>query len=468
MAAWQPNGRHLYVAQHNAIGESTEARELSHQKGNGTAAGAAGAAGEGAGAEEGERGPQGQAPEVRHVGAWKRELRRREAAAAAAGVAPSANHVLLFERNGLQHGGFDVPAPLALTGSDEHGNDQIVESMAWSPDSTVLAFVLGPNCSISETGSVHRTLQLWHRSNWHWYLKFERRYAACEGLVAAWIASAAGGLTLRVFTAAGAAAASTFVWAPCTSALGTAAVVDGAAVLLTPLRESIVPPPLCAAAVALPAPPLAIALRSHSTTEREALAAVLSNGSVAVVESVEEDLWEESLEDQEERSGGWTGQGSPRLLPRLLALPEGYERRLVRQAAWISHNTLLLVLAGEPLSPSSGGGGGSGSGDDDLLELDVSAALELPEDSPVDFASIIGAAREVSCLPAPGRVVACAAVAPGWPTGGVAVQLDSGEVWGYLPGGTMESLPHGAAFPAACPRMAAPRRCRPARLLVVR
>lgn len=31
----------------------------------------------------------------------------------------------------------------------------------------------------------HR-LQLWHRSNWHWYLKTERRFEGCTGLVARW------------------------------------------------------------------------------------------------------------------------------------------------------------------------------------------------------------------------------------------------------------------------------------------
>ncbi len=29
-------------------------------------------------------------------------------------------------------------------------------------------------------------LQLWHRSNWHWYLKSERRFEMCEGLAIQW------------------------------------------------------------------------------------------------------------------------------------------------------------------------------------------------------------------------------------------------------------------------------------------
>ena len=127
------------------------------------------------------------------------------------------------------------------------------------------------------------------------------------------------------------------------SARGTAVVVDGAALLLTPLRHTVVPPPLCAVAAALPAPVTCLALRdcgecevgaapagSHvaftlasqcqhlpspcPATERhcllpppcptpccctaQAVAAVLSDGAIALLESVEEDLWEDSLEEQ--------------------------------------------------------------------------------------------------------------------------------------------------------------------------
>jgi len=81
----------------------------------------------------------------------------------------------------------------------------------------------------------------------------------------------------------------------------------------------VVPPPMCAAAMALPAPAVAIALRQ--CCEDEAVAAVLSDGRIAVVHSVEADLWEESLEEQLERAA-WDAPGHPKLTPhRVLTLP---------------------------------------------------------------------------------------------------------------------------------------------------
>ncbi len=69
--------------------------------------------------------------------------------------------VLLYERNGLAHGGFDL-----LPGSGD------VAALRWSPDSELLAVLLSPESEASSSW----TLQVWHRSNWHWYLKQERRY----------------------------------------------------------------------------------------------------------------------------------------------------------------------------------------------------------------------------------------------------------------------------------------------------
>lgn len=118
-AAWQPNGRHLYVAaaRREKGGEAAAAPEAVLT------------------ADEAEQARQAAAEGIAHVGAWKRELRRRQQArAAAAGSdAPEAS-VLLFERNGLQHGSFELP-PAELDGC-------AIEQLAWSPDSEFLAVVL--------------------------------------------------------------------------------------------------------------------------------------------------------------------------------------------------------------------------------------------------------------------------------------------------------------------------------------
>ena len=42
-------------------------------------------------------------------------------------------------------------------------------------------------------GLPEQALQVWQRSNWHWYLKLERRYACCATLRCAWDDGDGGG-----------------------------------------------------------------------------------------------------------------------------------------------------------------------------------------------------------------------------------------------------------------------------------
>lgn len=89
------------------------------------------------------------------------------------------------------------------------------------------------------------------------------------------------------------------------SELGTCVVVDGDALLLTPLRHSVVPPPMCAARARLPRPVAALAVSSGwgaaaagwgEEAADERVAAVLSDGRLALLRCVEDDLWEETAE----------------------------------------------------------------------------------------------------------------------------------------------------------------------------
>lgn len=422
--AWQPNGRHLYTAQYRASSSTTEGITSSSTN-------------EEESTNAGPRGAQGQAPEVRHVGAWKRELRRREEAAKAAGTVVCANHVILFERNGLQHGGFDVPGGLSFENGgrkDENDPDDVIEDLCWSPASDVLAVVLAPSQHHLSDGTIsRRTVQLWHRSNWHWYLKHERRYTECSGLSLTWKESG-GGLDLGIFTDDGRASRTTFTWECCVSALGTAAVVDGSTVLLTPFRECIVPPPLCAAGVNCPAPVVLAALRESSPDE--ALAAVLSDGTIAIVQSVEEDLWEETLEEQLE-SKEWDKAGVPRLLPRVLRLPDEAQHGIVRHVAWVGISSVLLVV--------------SNATGDSLIELDVWPALEIESSSssslaPTPLASV------VALVQAPGPIVCCVCCAS---AAGALIQVEGGKILGYKSRGALLSLLPSLSFPTTCPRMVA-------------
>ena len=123
------------------------------------------------------------------------------------------------------------------------------------------------------------------------------------------------------------------------SALGTAAVIDGCQVLLTPLRRCVVPPPLCAVTARFQAPVQLLAVLNGAPSEvksiwifhpmimieralmhlsfylqdvcqrqragisatdfyiwSQVVAAALADGSLAVLQSCDGDTWEETLD----------------------------------------------------------------------------------------------------------------------------------------------------------------------------
>ncbi|KAF6250795.1 IKI3 family-domain-containing protein [Scenedesmus sp. NREL 46B-D3] len=183
--AWQPNSRHLYAA-------AAVEQDAQHQ-----AAAAAGFDGRGQ--------PLKAAPHQQPgVPSWPAV---EAAAAAAAGGGSSTppplpsqpqqqqassvtdasggswlQHVLLYERNGLQHGGFNVPTYSQASSSSSSG--LVIHALHWSSDSELLAVVLAPagagqqraaGAAEDSSGATHEWhVQLWHRSNWHWYLKHEQ------------------------------------------------------------------------------------------------------------------------------------------------------------------------------------------------------------------------------------------------------------------------------------------------------
>jgi hypothetical protein len=56
-------------------------------------------------------------------------------------------HIIMYERNGLQHGGFDVPT---FSDSSSSSSDVVVHSLHWSSDSRLLAVVLAPQPAVKQ------------------------------------------------------------------------------------------------------------------------------------------------------------------------------------------------------------------------------------------------------------------------------------------------------------------------------
>eukprot|EP00884_Botryococcus_braunii_P015718 jgi/Botrbrau1/282/Bobra.0022s0250.1 len=223
------------------------------------------------------------------------------------------------------------------------------------------------------------------------------------------------------------------------SGRGTAAVADGSKVRLTPLRQCIVPPPMCAASVILPSPAQALAFRNAG--DREILAAVVGEGRLFIAGSVEDDLWEVTAE---EAGGVASPEGEPLLEAAEVslegALPSPASR--IRALTWLGQHHLLALASQSPevLLPE-----GPGHPRDLLLELRVSWDW-VPEAIPRG-GSLTGPSASLTCLTETGggllQVVASSQEA-------AFLQYRDGTVRQYRLGGHLD--PHGS-LPAPCPRL---------------
>ena len=198
------------------------------------------------------------------------------------------DRVIFYERNGLRRGDFAIP-----------GRGTEISQLAWSCDSSRLAVV------VRYADGGERALQIWTRSNMHWYLKHETRYDESEGTVRCeW--DLESGDTIRAYTERGLMERLDLFWESTVSDRGTCAVIDGDAVLLTPMFRAPIPPPLCAAKVIFNAPVVAVAFQP-ATSSVERFVALLSTGELAQASSVQGADWERTADvfADSERAASW-------------------------------------------------------------------------------------------------------------------------------------------------------------------
>ncbi|GIL71049.1 hypothetical protein Vretimale_4117 [Volvox reticuliferus] len=374
--------------------------------------------------------------------------------------------ILLYERNGLRHGSFRLPS------------NGPVWNLAWSCDSELLAVVTAPHAltpgfGAVGTGTGEWTIQIWHRSNWHWYLKHERRYpngvgpGAGLGPQLRWDEQHGG--VLHVLTPGGLFETVGLAWDTCISERGTAVVVDGQGLLLTPLRHGLVPPPMCAARVALPEAAVDVSIASLPAPgdaftglaaasipaaswegQDEVVAALTSAGRLVLARSVEEDLWQETLEDQEalltERKSCAAGgdRSVSALLPAVpsLDLPIAGGRR-TRALCWLYGSSSLLILASPYPEPELEDGAG-----DVLVQVDIEWVSCGPGDPTDPRVSPEIRITEQPPVYAGGCVLRMAPHT----AGGVAVQLAGGEVARFTVGASaLAACGPVAALKGPCP-----------------
>lgn len=144
--AWQPNSRHLFAA--SAVAPPSA--------GAAEAAAAAATAGFNSKGQPLKAAPHQGGGAATTVAATKGLKQQSIAAQCSCADTAAADgwmqHVLLFERNGLQHGGFDVPTYSTSSSSDlgndvgasSRNNNLVIQAMHWSIDSELLAIVLAP------------------------------------------------------------------------------------------------------------------------------------------------------------------------------------------------------------------------------------------------------------------------------------------------------------------------------------
>ncbi|XP_048252379.1 elongator complex protein 1-like isoform X2 [Haliotis rufescens] len=168
---------------------------------------------------------------------------------------PNKHDVVFFEKNGLRHGEFTLPFPV---------NTVKVREVLWNMESTVLAVwceEMGPDHT-NQHPEQHipvSYVQLWTVNNYHWYLKQSLQFSPEERVMdVQW--NPEHGYRMHIMCSGAQYLQYTWSWSTCHSLgksaddMATVTVIDGEKVLVTPMRQMVVPPPLSAFQLELPAP----------------------------------------------------------------------------------------------------------------------------------------------------------------------------------------------------------------------
>ncbi|XP_023219485.1 elongator complex protein 1-like [Centruroides sculpturatus] len=159
---------------------------------------------------------------------------------------PQKHAVVFFEKNGLQHGEFELPyEPKTF----------YVNGISWNMDSSILAiwgYEIGYSNSSDKT---YFELSLWTTGNYHWYSKYNFRINDKINIVQ-W--DQQNPYKLHVVFGNGDYIQYLWSWS-INSSFGqseldsaSVAVIDGKKLLLTPFRHLVVPPPMSAFSMTMP------------------------------------------------------------------------------------------------------------------------------------------------------------------------------------------------------------------------
>ena len=194
--------------------------------------------------------------------------------------------VVFFEPNGLRHKEFKL--------RPDAGWEETVVGLCWSCQSDLLAVTLhcakrNDDDEDKDASTVRSKVQLWHRSNYHWYCKYELRYDGAlvtmvnfdeeetHDLAVALRSESSSEILVRDYD---------FAWDTSTvSPDGTAASIDGCLLNFTPFRQALVPPPMYFATVTMNAPVVGVSSvpLCAGNTGGISWVAQLSDGSICLL-----------------------------------------------------------------------------------------------------------------------------------------------------------------------------------------
>uniref|UniRef100_A0A8C7IL55 Elongator complex protein 1 n=1 Tax=Oncorhynchus kisutch TaxID=8019 RepID=A0A8C7IL55_ONCKI len=177
---------------------------------------------------------------------------------------PNKHSVVFMEKNGLLHGDFTLP----------FGKEQVkVNALLWNSDSTVLAVWL-------EDMTREEGVQLWTVGNYHWYLKQSLYFGSDPQRAPADVSwDPERPLGLHLVTRGWASL--TYDWGWSTDHRDLLPISLKYKVLVSTFRQCVVPPPMCAYELQLPAPVNLVTFHRQPQRTNE-LAALTADGHILV------------------------------------------------------------------------------------------------------------------------------------------------------------------------------------------
>ena len=355
------------------------------------------------------------------------------------------HNIVFFEKNGLRHYEFALKYP-----------DSEVFHLDWNCSSSLLSV----GVRRLEGRDVNSYIEVWHRRNYHWYLKASFLFASQHlsddvdlSLISCFedipdvvrdtgrvVWDPEQALVLYMVSMHGILRKIEFCWDVCVSRTPSrmCAVVDHDEVKLTPLGKVALPPPMSASVVKV---------RSESTITSVSFT---PSGSLAVLESR---LGVARLSLYQSCEALETAFTAPSLLQTLyFAEPSGKWRQL----EWIAEDTFVVIEGtGEP------------NGADVLIEYRLSSSTSSPShtvSSPQDASDGKKAEEKSSTPPTPVVVILDEKTSRRTPftqpilrlfsvdaNHAVAVQLADGSVTQYMSMASGPSLSPLGALPTPCP-----------------